>query len=52
MTAHQWYLDNRKDFKKAYNNAKLKGITEFTFKGHEFYVPYAKYLIQYGEQNA
>lgn len=38
-----------KEFKQAYEKAKLAGIKEFTFEGNEFVLEYAYYLIQYLE---
>lgn len=32
---------------KAYNKAVKEGKTQFTYKGNELLVSYAKYLIEY-----
>lgn len=37
-------------FRNAYTNAKARNDDQFTFEGHEFFVPYARYLIEYLEE--
>jgi hypothetical protein len=43
--------DKFEQFQAAYEQAKNENKTSFTFEGKEFSVTYAKYLIQYLENN-
>jgi len=36
-------------FKKCYENALQNKVTEFEYKGNEYVVSYAKYLIEFLE---
>ncbi len=36
-----------KEFKKAYEEGVVNRGSTFMFEGHEFYVTYAKYLIEH-----
>jgi hypothetical protein len=38
------------EFKKAYNKAVSDGVETFWFEGNEYVPGYAKYLIEYLEQ--
>jgi len=40
-------IDDRDSFVKAYEKAVAKKQEVFNFKGHDFLVDYAKYLIEY-----
>jgi hypothetical protein len=39
------------ELERAYSAAVAKGQETFLFEGHELFVPYAKYLIEYLNHN-
>jgi len=43
---------NLVELKNLYNTAVKEGKETFSYKGHEFVVGYAKYLIQYLESKS
>ncbi len=42
-----WDKAKLKEFKKAYEEGVINRGSTFMFEGHEFYVTYAKYLIEH-----
>ena len=47
----EFTLDNIKKLKKAYDSAILTQNIEFEFEGHTLLIGYAKYLLEYLENN-
>ena len=51
MIAVNWTEEKLAEFKKEYATAERRRRDCFKFNGHEFYTGYAKYLIEYLEQD-
>lgn len=47
----EFTLDNINKLKKAYDKALLSQKVEFEFEGHTLLIGYAKYLLEYLENN-
>lgn len=50
LTMVTWTTPKLQLFKKAYKQAIKSGQEMFVFEGHDFLVPYSKYLIEYLEE--
>lgn len=50
MIAYNWTPEKLARFKEAYVAADKRHRDEFKFDGYSFYTGYAKYLIEYLEQ--
>lgn len=52
MTPYNWTPEKLAAFKRDCEDAAKRKREHFKFDGHTFYVEYAKYLIEYLEQDA
>lgn len=44
-----WTSEKLDLLRKEISKAKVEGAEVFNFEGHEFFVPYARYLVQFLE---
>lgn len=42
-----WTKPKREKLRKVVKEAEEKKVETFYFEGHEYYTPYAKYLVEY-----